>query len=101
MRLANLFLTAATALFAGAGAAFAFSDEPAPSGPAVQSQFSDPDEAVENLANGASGGGSGTEISNGAQIPSNGAARPPAPASPLDAEPVNPHWPAWMVWHQN
>jgi hypothetical protein len=79
--------------------AFAFSDEPAPDGPGVQSQFSDPDAAVENFANGASGG-SGTEVSNGDQIPSNSAAPRPAAASAQDAEPVNPGWPAWMVWHQ-
>jgi len=79
--------------------AFAFSDEPAPSGPGTQSQFSDPDAAVDNLADTAQGG-SGTEVSNGAQVPANSAARRPVAASAQDAEPVNPSWPAWMVWHQ-
>jgi len=95
-------ITAATvsALFLGfsSASAFAFSDEPAPSGPGVQSQFADPDEAVENLANGA--GGSGTELGSGAQLPSGTGAARVAPASAQDAEPVNPSWPAWMVWHQ-
>jgi hypothetical protein len=93
-------LAAAALLIAFSSAsAFAFSDEPAPSGPGAQSQFSDPDEAVDNLADSAQGG-SGTAASTGTQIPSNSAARGPAPASAQDAEPVNPAWPAWMVWHQ-
>jgi hypothetical protein len=77
----------------------AFSDEPAPSGPGMHNQFSDPDEAVENLANGAAGK-TGTEATTGNQIPSG--ARPAQLAQPTaaDAEPVNPGWPAWMVWHQ-
>ena len=86
-----------TALFSAS--AFAFSDEPSPEGPGVQRQFSDPDAAVDNLADSAKGG-SGTEVSTGDQIPSNSAARGPAPATSADAEPVNPSWPAWMVWHQ-
>lgn len=97
----RILATAAICLpLLGAGApAFAFSDTPAPDGPGVQSEFSDPDAAVDNLADSAQGG-SGTAMSTGTQIPSNGAARGPAPASPQDAEPVNPAWPAWMVWHQ-
>jgi hypothetical protein len=93
-------LAAATLLVAlFSASAFAFTDEPAPDGPGVQSQFSDPDAAVDNLADSAKGG-SGTEVSTGDQIPSNSAARGPAPATSADAEPVNPSWPAWMVWHQ-
>jgi hypothetical protein len=93
-------LAAAALLLAFSSAsALAFSDEPAPSGPGAQSQFSDPDTAVDNLADTAQGG-SGTAASTGQQIPSNSAARGPAPASAQDAEPVNPAWPAWMVWHQ-
>ena len=96
-------ITAATisALFLSLSSvsAFAFSDDPAPSGPGAQSQFTDPDEAVENLANGAAGG-SGTELGSGAQLPSGAGAARVVPASPQDAEPVNPSWPAWMVWHQ-
>ena len=94
-------LLAAATLFVAlfSASAFAFSDEPAPDGPGVQSQFSDPDAAVDNLADGAKGG-SGTEVSTGDQIPSNSAARGPVPATSADAEPVNPSWPAWMVWHQ-
>jgi hypothetical protein len=89
----------AVSLALGSLPALAFSDESAPSGPGVQSQFSDPDEGVENLANGASGQ-NGTEISTGGQLPAGAStARTPA-ASAADAEPVNPGWPAWMVWHQ-
>jgi hypothetical protein len=99
MRLAALALASALTLAFANASAFAFSDQAAPSGPDVQSQFSDPDEAVDNLADSAQGGG-GTAVSTGTQIPSNSAARGPAPASAQDAEPVNPAWPAWMVWHQ-
>ncbi len=95
----RLFALAALSLALSSASALAFSDVPAPDGPGAQSQFSDPDEAVENLANGAQGQ-NGTGGSTGAQLPSGGAAvRLPAPA-PEDAEPVNPGWPAWMVWHQ-
>jgi hypothetical protein len=80
--------------------AFAFSGEPIPSGPGVQGQFSDPDDAVESIANGAAGGGGRTEISNGDQVPSGATSAETVPATPEDAEPVNPGWPAWMVWHQ-
>ncbi len=87
-------------LAASGAAALAFTDTPAPRGPGAQQQFSDPDDAVENLANGGAGSG-GTAISTGAQT-SSGATAAPAPApAPGDAEPVNPNWPAWMVWHQN
>jgi hypothetical protein len=82
-----------------AASARAFSSGPAPDGPGVQSQFSDPDAAVDDLADRAQGG-SGTAASTGTQIPSNSAAPGPAPATAQDAEPVNPAWPAWMVWHQ-
>jgi hypothetical protein len=98
MRVIPAVLMAVLGLGLSSVAALAFSDAPAPDGPGIQSQFNDPDEAVENLANGAAGG-SGTEISGGAQIPS-GAPAQAAPAVPADAEPVNPAWPAWMVWHQ-
>jgi len=89
----------ALALGLSSASAFAFSDEPVPNGPDVQSQFSDPDEAVDNLANGASGG-SGTDLSQGNQVPSSGNAVRVAAPAPADAEPVNPGWPAWMQWHQ-
>jgi len=93
-------LAAATLLVAlFSPAAFAFSNEPAPNGPGVQSQFSDPDAAVDRLADTAQGG-AGTAVSHGDQIPSNSAARGPARATAADAEPANPTWPAWMVWHQ-
>lgn len=99
MRIVAAAVLSTLALALASGTALAFSDEPAPSGPGVQSQFSDPDEAVENLANGAAGG-NGTEATTGAQIPSGGPAVQLAQPSPQDAEPVNPGWPAWMVWHQ-
>jgi hypothetical protein len=99
MRLAIAAAVSALTLALAGTSAFAFSDQPAPSGPGVQSQFSDPDEAIDNLADSAQGG-AGTAVSTGTQIPSNSAARGPAPASAQDAEPINPAWPAWMVWHQ-
>src|SRR3954468_9689292 len=79
--------------------AFAFSNQSAPDGPGAQSQFSDPDAAVDNLADTAQGG-SGTAASTGGQIRPNSAAGAPAAATAADAEPVNPGWPVWMVWHQ-
>jgi len=98
MRMIVAATVSAICLGLSSAAALAFSDEPVPSGPGA-SQFADPDEAVENIANGA-GGGSGTEISTGNQLPSSGAVAHLAPATPSDAEPINPSWPAWMVWHQ-
>jgi hypothetical protein len=95
----RIIVLAAAALALSSPAALAFSNEPAPDGPGVQSQFSDPDEAVENLANGAAGQ-TGTAISTGNQIPSGAGAANLAQPSPQDAEPLNPGWPAWMVWHQ-
>jgi len=99
MRMLVAATVSAVCLGLSSASAFAFSDEPVPSGPGAQSQYADPDEAVENIANGASGG-SGTELSTGNQIPSGTSLARVAPASPSDAEPVNPSWPAWMVWHQ-
>jgi hypothetical protein len=99
MRMIPAALIAGLSLGLSSAAALAFSNEPAPDGPGVQSQFSDPDEAVDNLADGAAGG-SGTEVSTGNQTPSGAQPAQAAPAAPGDAEPVNPAWPAWMVWHQ-
>jgi hypothetical protein len=99
MRILLAAVFSALALALSSAAALAFSDEPAPSGPGAQSQFSDPDEAVENLANSAAGG-NGTEVSTGGQVPSGGASAQLAKPAPQDAEPINPGWPAWMVWHQ-
>ena len=99
MRMVATATVSALAMVFAAGAALAFSDEPAPDGPGVQSQFSDPDEAVDNLAN-AAAGQTGTGLSTGTQIPAGAhAAQLPSPTAG-DAEPVNPGWPAWMVWHQ-
>jgi hypothetical protein len=98
MRMIPAALMAALGLGLSSAAALAFSDRPAPDGPSIQSQFNDPDEAVENLANGAAGG-SGTEVSTGNQVPSGAQPVQAAPA-PADAEPINPAWPAWMVWHE-
>jgi hypothetical protein len=100
MRMLFAAALSALALALSGAAAFAFTDEPTPSGPEARSQFSDPDEAVENLANGAAGNG-GTDVSTGAQTPSGPASAQTLPPAPGDAEPVNPNWPAWMVWHQN
>jgi hypothetical protein len=99
MRMLAAAAVSALSLALTSASALAFSDEPAPDGPSAQSQFSDPDEAVDNLADTAQGG-AGTAVSTGDQIPSNSAADSPAPATAQDAEPVNPAWPAWMVWHQ-
>jgi hypothetical protein len=99
MRLVAAAAVSALALALTSASAFAFSDEAAPSGPGAKSQFSDPDEAVDHLADSAQGG-SGTAVSHGSQFPSSSTARGPAPAGPQDAEPINPTWPAWMVWHQ-
>ena len=98
MRILFAAVLGALALPLGSAAALAFSDVPGPSGSNAQSQFTDPDEAVENLANG--GGSSGTEIGTGAQVPSGAVLGKSPPATALDAEPINPAWPAWMVWHQ-
>ena len=89
--------TLSIALFSAS--AFAFSGEPVPSGPGVQSQFADPDEAIDHLADSAAGG-SGTGLSTGSQTPSGTSLQAIPPATAQDAEPVNPNWPAWMVWHQ-
>jgi hypothetical protein len=78
--------------------AFALDTDSTTYDPSVSSQFSDPDDAVDNLANG--GGGGGTDLS--VQSNGTGSAHPiaaPAP-DPADAEPVNPGWPMWMTWHQ-
>ena len=62
-------------------------------------QPSDPDDAVENFAN-PSVAGQATELS--VQTEGAGSARPvETKPSASDAEPVNPGWPMWMVWHQN
>ena len=93
-------LLAAPLLLAGAATpAFAWGNDSTTYDPSVQSQFSDPDEAVDNLAN-PSGGKGGTDLS----VESGGtgsahAVALPAP-DPADAEPVNPGWPMWMTWHQ-
>src|SRR5262245_49703856 len=80
-----------------AGPAFAWSTDSTTYGPSVQSQFSDPDEAIENLADPSSGAGTALSVqSNGA-----GSAHPVTSApDPANAEPVNPGWPMWMTWHQ-
>jgi hypothetical protein len=94
----TLFLAVPLILAGAASPAFALSNDSTTYDPSVQSQFADPDDAVENIANGSSGGG--TELS----VQGNGSASGhsvtlPAP-SPADAEPVNPAWPMWMTWHQ-
>jgi len=95
----TLLLALSFIAFGTATPALAFSGDSTTYDPSVQSQFADPDEAMDNLANGASGGG-GTELS--VQTNGNGSAHNvtlPA-ATPGDAEPVNPAWPMWMQWHQ-
>jgi hypothetical protein len=98
MRIAGIALFSALSLALASGAALAFSDQPAPSGPDMQSQFSDPDAAVDNLAN-AAAGQTGASVSTGTQIPAGARPAPLAQPSAADAEPINPGWPAWMVWH--
>src|SRR5262245_39807735 len=99
MRMLATVVFSALSLALFSASALAFSGEPIPDGPGVQNQFSDPDEAVEHMVNGA-GGRAGTEISAGTQIPSGAGPVQPRAATQQDAEPVNPGWPAWMVWHQ-
>ena len=98
MRMAATALFSALSLALASSAALAFSDEPAPSGPGMQSQFSDPDAAIDHLADSAAGQ-TGTEATTGNQIPSGAHPVQLAQPSQQDAEPVNPGWPAWMVWH--
>jgi hypothetical protein len=99
MRIAVAAAVSALSLALASSAALAFSDEPAPDGPGVQSQFNDPDAAVDNLADSAAGQ-NGTELSTGSQLPADLGTAQSLPAAPEDAEPVNPAWPAWTVWHQ-
>ena len=99
MRVTAAAAVSALSIALFSASAFAFSDEPTPTGPGVQSQFADPDEAIDHLAASAAGG-SGTALSTGSQTPSGVGVQSLPPASAQDAEPVNPKWPAWMVWHQ-
>jgi hypothetical protein len=94
----TLFIALPLLLSAASAPAFAWGTDTTTYDPSVQSQFSDPDEAVENIANG--GGGGGTELS--VQNDGNGSARSVALPAPTasDAEPANPGWPMWMTWHQ-
>jgi hypothetical protein len=82
--------------------ALAWSSGSAPTGGANGQQFSDPDAAVDNIANGAQGG-SGTELSVGGLDAGNGSASASCgiTVKNTNAEPVNPAWPLWMQWHQN
>jgi hypothetical protein len=92
-------LLALPLLVASAVPALAFGTDSTPYDPSVQSQFSDPDEAIDNLAD--PSGGHGTALSvqtDGSGSAGTGVAVPAA--SPADAEPVNPAWPMWMTWHQ-
>jgi len=98
--LLGLSVIAAPLIALGAATpALAFSDDSTSYDPSVQSNFADPDEAMDNLANSASGSG-GTEVSahtDGSESAHNVTL---PPATPSDAEPVNPAWPMWMQWHQ-
>jgi len=95
-----LFLALPLVAFATATPAFAFSGDSTNYDPSVQSQFADPDEAMDNLANSAAGSG-GTQLSVQADGRSESAHNVTLPAAtPSDAEPVNPSWPMWMQWHQ-
>jgi len=75
----------------------AWSTISAPDDPSVSAQFSDPDETVDNLANGSSGGGTNLSVQNDGDGSAHTLLLAPQPG---DAEPVNPDWPSWMVWHQ-
>jgi hypothetical protein len=99
MRKASLALISAVLLGFSGGAALAFSETPAPAGPAGESAASDPDAVLDHLADGAAGG-SGTELTTGGQYPAGPRPAAPVPPAAGNAEPVNPAWPAWMVWHQ-
>ncbi len=85
-------------LVALATPAFAWGTDTSTSDPSTTSQFTDPDEALDNLANPAAANG-GTELS--VQTDGSGSAHTITTApDPADAEPVNPAWPMWMQWHQ-
>jgi hypothetical protein len=107
MRIVASFLAFGLASGMFAASALAWSSGPAPSGAGVGSQFTDPDAAIDSLAN-AGTGGSGAALDVETEGGAQGAqrsfvARPMAqvrPAEPQDAEPVNPAWPLWMQWHQ-
>ena len=77
--------------------ALAWSTDSTTYDPSVQSQFFDPDEAVDNIGNPGSDRGTALSVqSNGT-----GGAHPVATApDAADAEPVNPGWPMWMTWHR-
>jgi hypothetical protein len=98
MRIAVFSVFSILCLILTGSGAMAFSAQPAPSGPGMQSQFSDPDAAIDRLADTAAGQ-TGTEATTGAQIPSGAHPVQLAHPSAAEAEPVNPGWPAWMVWH--
>jgi hypothetical protein len=99
MRKVTLALFSAVALAWTGGAALAFSETPGAAGPAGERAASDPDAMLDHLADGAAGG-SGTELTTGGQYPSGTGPTAPVPPSPGNAEPVNPGWLAWMIWHQ-
>jgi hypothetical protein len=96
---AKSLLLALPLILAGASSpAFAWGADSAPQDPSVASQFSDPDEAVENLANGGASGGTQLSVQSGGSGSAHTVTLPAA--TPNDAEPVNPGWPMWMTWHQ-
>ena len=94
-----LLLTLPLLLAGAASPAFALTDDSTARDASVQSQFTDPDEAMDNLAN-SSAGGSGTQLSVQGNSSGSAHAVTPAAPDPADAEPVNPAWPMWMTWHQ-
>ena len=94
----TLSLTLSMILAAAATPAFAFGTNSTTYDPSVQSQFADPDDAVDNIANGASGSGTQLSVQSNGSGSAHNVALPPA--TPTDAEPANPGWPMWMTWHQ-
>jgi hypothetical protein len=106
MKILNSALTIALVAsglgFAAATPAAAWSTGSTPTGGDSARQFADPDEAVDNIANGAQGGG-GTELTVGGLDQGNASASVGGGITVEDtnAEPANPAWPLWMQWHQN
>jgi hypothetical protein len=95
---AFVLLAAPLLLAASAGSALAWSSDPQNPDPSISSQFQDPDDMVDNLAN-PSSDGHGTAVST--ESNGTGSAHPIQTApNPADAEPANPGWPMWMTWHQ-
>jgi hypothetical protein len=98
MSVKSVFLTLPLILAGAAGPAFAWGTDSTPRDPSVAAQFTDPDAAVDNIANGSTGGGTALSAQSNGTGNTHAVTLPAATAT--DAEPANPGWPLWMTWHQ-